>query len=105
MAACGMYLIVATQRPSVDVITGRHVNIPSRISFRSLQIDSRTILDMSGWKNCLGKDMLYYPTYLSKPLRVQGAFVSDKEVERVVDFLKKITLIVMMKKWKKYQQS
>lgn len=89
--AAGMYLIVATQRPSVDVITGTiKANIPSRISFQvSSQIDSRTILDMSGAEKLLGKgDMLYYPSNLSKPIRVQGAFVSDKEVKRVCDFIR-----------------
>jgi S-DNA-T family DNA segregation ATPase FtsK/SpoIIIE len=89
--AAGMYLIIATQRPSVDVITGTiKANIPSRISFAvSSQIDSRTILDMSGAEKLLGKgDMLFSPSHLSKPVRVQGAFVSDEEVKRVVDFLK-----------------
>lgn len=89
--AAGMHLIVATQRPSVDVITGTiKANIPSRISFQvSSQIDSRTILDMSGAEKLLGKgDMLYYPSNLSKPIRVQGAFVSDKEVKRVCDFIR-----------------
>jgi S-DNA-T family DNA segregation ATPase FtsK/SpoIIIE len=89
--AAGMHLIVATQRPSVDVITGLiKANIPSRISFAvSSQIDSRTILDMGGAEKLLGKgDMLFYPTGRQKPIRVQGAFVSDKEVERVVDFIK-----------------
>lgn len=89
--AAGMHLIVATQRPSVDVITGTiKANIPSRISFQvSSQIDSRTILDMSGAEKLLGKgDMLYYPSNLSKPIRVQGAFVSDKEVNRVCDFIR-----------------
>jgi len=89
--AAGMYLIIATQRPSVDVITGTiKANIPSRISFAvSSQIDSRTILDMSGAEKLLGKgDMLFFPSHLSKPVRVQGAFVSDEEVKKVVDFLK-----------------
>ncbi|MFS8540881.1 MAG: DNA translocase FtsK, partial [Tissierellales bacterium] len=89
--AAGMYLIIATQRPSVDVITGTiKANIPSRISFAvSSQIDSRTILDMSGAEKLLGKgDMLFSPSHLSKPVRVQGAFVSDEEVKKVVDFLK-----------------
>lgn len=89
--AAGIYLIVATQRPSVDVITGTiKANIPSRISFAvSSQIDSRTILDMSGAEKLLGKgDMLFYPSFYSKPLRVQGSFVSDEEVEAVVDFLR-----------------
>ncbi len=90
--AAGMHLVIATQRPSVDVITGLiKANIPSRIAFAvSSQIDSRTILDMPGAEKLLGKgDMLYYPTGVSKPTRVQGAFVSDKEVEKIVDFLKK----------------
>lgn len=89
--AAGMYLIIATQRPSVDVITGTiKANIPSRISFSvSSQIDSRTILDMSGAEKLLGKgDMLFYPSFYSKPVRVQGAFISDDEVENVVNFLK-----------------
>ena len=90
--AAGMHLVIATQRPSVDVITGLiKANIPSRIAFAvSSQIDSRTILDMQGAEKLLGKgDMLYYPTGVSKPMRVQGTFVSDKEVEKIVDFLKK----------------
>ena len=90
--AAGIYLIVATQRPSVDVITGTiKANIPSRISFAvSSQIDSRTILDMGGAEKLLGKgDMLFYPSFFSKPLRIQGAFISDEEVENVVEFLSK----------------
>ena len=89
--AAGMHLIVATQRPSVDVITGLiKANIPSRISFAvSSQIDSRTILDMGGAEKLLGRgDMLYYPVGSSKPTRVQGCFVTDSEVERVVTFIK-----------------
>lgn len=89
--AAGMYLIVATQRPSVDVITGTiKANIPSRISFAvSSQIDSRTILDMGGAEKLLGKgDMLFYPSFYSKPSRLQGAFISDEEVESVVNSLK-----------------
>lgn len=89
--ACGIHLIIATQRPSVDVITGTiKANIPSRISFQvSSSIDSRTILDQSGAETLLGKgDMLYYPSHLPKPVRVQGAFVSDGEVARVVDYIK-----------------
>ena len=90
--AAGMHLVIATQRPSVDVITGLiKANIPSRIAFAvSSQIDSRTILDMAGAEKLLGKgDMLFYPTGVSKPVRVQGCFVSDKEVEKIVSFLKK----------------
>ena len=90
--AAGIYLIVATQRPSVDVITGTiKANIPSRISFAvSSQIDSRTILDMGGAEKLLGKgDMLFYPSFFSKPVRIQGAFISDKEIEDVVSFLNK----------------
>lgn len=86
-----MHLVIATQRPSVDVITGIiKANIPSRISFAvSSQVDSRTILDMVGAEKLLGKgDMLFYPSGAPKPVRVQGAFVSDKEVEKIVDFVK-----------------
>ncbi|EQB88189.1 hypothetical protein M918_05375 [Clostridium sp. BL8] len=89
--AAGMHLVIATQRPSVDVITGViKANIPSRISFSvSSQIDSRTILDSSGAEKLLGKgDMLFYPVGEAKPVRIQGAFVSEEEVERVVDFIK-----------------
>lgn len=89
--AAGMHLIIATQRPSVDVITGTiKANIPSRISFAvSSQIDSRTILDMTGAEKLLGKgDMLFFPSNLSKPIRIQGAFISDLEVKKVVDYLK-----------------
>ena len=91
--ACGIHLIVATQRPSVDVITGTiKANIPSRISFQvSSQIDSRTILDSSGAETLLGKgDMLFNPSGLSKPIRIQGCFVSDSEVEAVVNNIKDI---------------
>lgn len=89
--ACGIHLIIATQRPSVDVITGLiKANIPSRISFQvSSQIDSRTILDQSGAEKLLGRgDMLYYPSSFPKPLRVQGAFISDKEVLNITNFIK-----------------
>lgn len=87
----GMHLVIATQRPSVDVITGIiKANIPSRIAFAvSSQVDSRTILDMVGAEKLLGKgDMLFYPSGAAKPVRVQGAFVSDKEVEKIVGFVK-----------------
>lgn len=90
--AAGMHLVIATQRPSVDVITGIiKANIPSRISFAvSSQIDSRTILDMAGAEKLMGKgDMLFYPVGASKPQRLQGAYISDKEVEAVVNFVKK----------------
>ncbi|MGB9825714.1 MAG: DNA translocase FtsK, partial [Desulfofundulus sp.] len=90
--AAGIHLVVATQRPSVDVITGLiKANIPSRISFAvSSQIDSRTILDMAGAEKLLGKgDMLFFPVGSPKPIRVQGAYLSDQEVEALVSFLKK----------------
>lgn len=90
--AAGMHLIIATQRPSVDVITGViKANIPSRLAFAvSSGIDSRTILDMVGAEKLLGKgDMLFYPSGQAKPSRIQGAFVTDKEVEQIVDFLRK----------------
>ena len=88
--AAGMHLIVATQRPSVDVITGLiKANIPSRIAFAvKSQIDSRTIIDTQGAEKLLGNgDMLYCPVGLSKPVRVQGSYVSDDEIERVIDFV------------------
>jgi len=90
--AAGIHLVVATQRPSVDIITGLiKANIPSRISFAvSSQIDSRTILDMGGAEKLLGRgDMLFYPVGATKPIRVQGAFLSDREVELLVNFWKK----------------
>ncbi len=89
--AAGMHLVIATQRPSVDVITGLiKANVPSRIAFAvSSHIDSRTILDSSGAEKLLGRgDMLFKPVGANKPLRIQGAFIDDKEVERVVEFIK-----------------
>ena len=89
--AAGMHLVIATQRPSVDVITGViKANIPSRIAFAvSSQIDSRTILDSSGAEKLLGRgDMLFSPIGSAKPTRVQGCFVTDGEVERIIDFIK-----------------
>ncbi|MEG1345949.1 MAG: DNA translocase FtsK, partial [Acidaminococcaceae bacterium] len=89
--AAGIHLILATQRPSVDVITGIiKANIPSRIAFAvSSQTDSRTILDMGGAEKLLGKgDMLFYPIGANKPQRLQGAFVSDAELESIVEFIK-----------------
>ena len=89
--AAGIHLLIATQRPSVDVITGViKANIPSRIAFAvASQVDSRTILDMAGAEKLLGKgDMLYYPQSAAKPQRGQGAFVSDAEVESVIEYLK-----------------
>ena len=89
--AAGMHLIIATQRPSVDVITGIiKANIPSRIAFTvSSQVDSRTILDMAGAEKLLGKgDMLYYPVGETKPLRMQGTFISESEIEIIVEEIK-----------------
>ena len=88
--AAGLHLILATQRPSVNVITGLiKANMPSRIAFSvSSGVDSRTIIDMNGAEKLLGKgDMLFYPSGYPKPVRVQGSFVSDKEVQAVVDYL------------------
>ena len=89
--AAGMYLVIATQRPSVDVITGViKANVPSRISFAvSSQIDSRTILDTQGAEKLLGKgDMLYAPRGANKPMRIQGNFLSDNEIEAIIDYIK-----------------
>ncbi len=89
--AAGMHLIVATQRPSVDIITGViKANIPSRIAFAvSSQFDSRTILDMAGAEKLVGKgDMLFNPMGIAKPIRVQGTFISDTEVHKVIEFVK-----------------
>lgn len=90
--AAGMHLVIATQRPSVDVITGIiKANIPSRIAFAvSSQVDSRTILDMGGAEKLLGRgDMLFSPLGVQKPMRVQGCFIDDREIEAVVNFIRK----------------
>ena len=89
--AAGIHMILATQRPSVNVITGIiKANLPSRISFAvSSQVDSRTILDRGGAETLLGKgDMLFSPQGASKPIRVQGAFISDEEVEMLLDYIR-----------------
>lgn len=89
--AAGMHLVIATQRPSVDVITGIiKANIPSRIAFAvSSQVDSRTILDMGGAEKLLGRgDMLFSPMGVQKPVRIQGCFVSEEEIEAVTEFVK-----------------
>lgn len=89
--AAGIHLIIATQRPSVDVITGLiKANMPSRIAFAvTSQVDSRTILDMAGAEKLIGKgDMLFYPQSYQKPARIQGAFISDDDVQKVVDFIR-----------------
>lgn len=94
--AAGIHLLIATQRPSVDVITGViKANIPSRIAFAvSSQVDSRTILDMVGAEKLLGKgDMLYYPQSSPKPIRGQGAFVSDQEVEKIIGYIKEKNVV------------
>lgn len=90
--AAGIHLIIATQRPSVDVITGLiKANMPSRIAFAvTSQVDSRTILDMAGAEKLIGKgDMLFYPQNYQKPARIQGAFISDEDVMKVVDYIRR----------------
>lgn len=99
--AAGIHLVIATQRPSVDVITGTiKANIPSRIAFAvSSHIDSRTILDVGGAEKLLGKgDLLYHPVGMSKPQRIQGTFVSDDEVKDVIEFIKNQSVISSMEK-------
>ena len=90
--AAGIHLVIATQRPSVDIITGLiKANIPSRIAFAvSSQIDSRTILDMGGAEKLLGNgDMLYFPRGYAKPVRIQGVYVTDDEIEAVISYVKR----------------
>ncbi|MDX1359348.1 MAG: DNA translocase FtsK, partial [Clostridia bacterium] len=92
--AAGMHLVIATQRPSVNVITGLiKANIPSRIAFSVVsQVDSRTIIDMAGAEKLLGMgDMLFHPIGLTKPVRVQGAYVSDHEISKITKFIKEQT--------------